>query len=279
MTEVSDSIRRGYSDVSRHRDPRGAYKEFHEFLDGTRPTVLDIQELSASPVINPRIKDAIRTARRDQVRLSDGELRYFRGSGIIAVGDVWGGIIGIEYDPRASLRNVPTPNSDPVALEHGNYPYVALRKLGFAALTGRLDFHRVYPDFNERYKREQDLLESLGLADPTGPPHHLGHAVLLTGSSGFVAAGASGMLPSLTVVQYWGDTPELSGIIEQDRPKEWYKWEGDIAAGYHDMVAAENILQRVLAIGSEVPVQGTGKVDPKWLNFATQINTELVNIH
>lgn len=225
MSEVRQ-LKDGYADIALAKnggDAVKAYKEFHLMLEETKPGVDMVTSVAVKPDV--LALKAIERVRSGQVYPEGG---YFRGSGIIIVGDSDGEILAASYQDY----------EDPVAKHYGNYQYVALRKTGLAAMIGKLG---IIPGFgNDNYMRIQRILEANELSQ-THAPHHLGYAAVPpVGTSRFLTAGASGMLPTPAIAKQ--TSQQNLARFNTDRQNGVYKWVGDEAAGLHDTVAAYSVL-------------------------------------
>lgn len=226
MSEVIRDIRRAYKGICNAKDPRSAYLDLHTFLDETRPQVEILEELPQRRNVDTQdfINRAVQNVR--QGKLEHNSNTYFLGSGIMTAGDSDGNILAVDY----SLTQF---DKDPVALEHGPYQYMAVKKLGFAALTARLHIS-LTTDTAKRGFQEDRLFLELGLT----LPRYLGHAVRMLSTAGsFITAGASGMLPSIqTTDEFAKNYPQIvSSATKQGISRH------DVAAGLHDTVAAHSL--------------------------------------
>ncbi len=239
-------IQNGYSAIceAKPEDAFKAYADFHHTV-GEHNENLDLeqlQELVAAP--NGSDRNAAWWASW-QVRfgsITDKAPRYFRGSGIIVVGDGESSIQSVQYEDKGE--------QDPVVEKYGNYLPVAVRKAGLAVAVGRsmLKAETVSETacVGDLYMRIEKQLQSAGI-DSNLQGHHLGYAVMRYGSTGLLVAGASGMLPSEeTNVAIHERHPE---IIARDKGV-LYEWDGDAFAGFHDAVAAESVLSQ-MALSAE----------------------------
>lgn len=162
---------------------------------------------------------------------------YFRGSGIIAVGDT-DGLKGVNYQRNSWWPEEP---NDPVADRYSLYQGAVYRGLGNAALA--LRFSKSVSSPVHAYQEVNKVLQGQDLLADPQTPHHLGYAYNRSGS----VAAAAGMLPSpltrsLQDELFSGNIPNSSPQAIQSGQLEWW---GDEFIGYYDLVAA------TLALGND----------------------------
>lgn len=238
------AIRAAYDGIFTKGDFVGPFAEFYSLVKAAKPE----PEAMASPDLSRQDAGALRAIQgvRSVRTYMRGEScgPYFRGSGIVVVGDR-DGIVAVDYQ---------APKGDPVADRYGNYPHVALVKAGIGALSLRLGGEPVA----KQYDKVEEVLVSTGIKTATDPPHHLGYAYRsptpFSAQSQPLIAGASGMLPGY----FLAFNPRLltPSQLAHDQEQGWVKPRDpdhplvadiDELAGYHDLVAADSALGTLVA--------------------------------
>lgn len=226
MSEVIRDIRRAYMGICNAKDAKAPFLDLAGILSTEQPSVEVLETLPTKRNVASQrtIDQIVKSVRNGRLQFKDHH--YFLGTGIMAAGNSDGQIMAIDYELNSHSR-------DEVAIIHGSYQYWAVHKLGFGALTARLGLTQE-ADMVTRSRREDELSLELGLT----PPRYLGHAVRMLSTTGsFIAAGASGMLPSLHTSKEF--TKRHPRVIESALAQGI---DGlDIAAGLHDTVAASNL--------------------------------------
>lgn len=220
-------LRRGYASIATaasETDAVSAYKEFHLLLEELQP---DADTVLSAATQKFKLLQIINSVRAGEIKRPASTLRYFIGTGIMLVGHSNGEILAGSYKGE----------NDIVAEHHGSYQYVALRKLGQAALLGHTEIG--YAPSQEAYQRLQMILEEASLSIPQWP-HHLGYALSRISAGDFLTAAASGMLPTDGIAQTIAK--DYPATMATGRLRGWYDWAEDESAGLHDAVAAASVL-------------------------------------
>jgi hypothetical protein len=228
---------KSYRNIFTHADFKGPTVELLHAIREQRPTPDMIEELIGDEP-HSGVLAAIANVRRVErsIRGENGG-EYFRGSGIVVVGDDEK-LLAADYQGHG---NDEREAGDPVADKYGGYQHMALWKVVLGAYAsrlgrGRLSIAGTYPSVNRMLAVRNLLPDGLTF-------HHIGYA-----SDGIptfpLVAGASGMLPSDDVA----DTIARReyNVLNRDRAAGLVDWPRDEFAGYHDLVAATSVLGTII---------------------------------
>ncbi|HUB93339.1 MAG TPA: hypothetical protein VMB52_02445 [Verrucomicrobiae bacterium] len=218
-----------YQAISVDKNPAGPLVEFCFDVTEQRPSVEEIEALSTQ---DSALQSNISDAREQMTHVEDvGPVYYFRGSGMIIIGDIEG-IRLVDYRATSTLGpdRFGDPGHDPVVEVHGAYQWAALIRLGLAAYVRRLAETQSDPEV--WYEKIDTELVTSGL-QPAYVPHQLGYAY--NPKTGLMA-GASGMLVSNRMADAMGEAYAMRTL--DDGEKGWLRYGVDTFTGYNSQVAA-----------------------------------------